>query len=247
MATNRDNTCIAIAGKRERGAVRQFPRCPSSTGPDGAGVRRTGEVEELAGLVRQIGPLASVPVKALAVLLVGRPRMDRVRERRAVPLARIALPLRRAGTGVVRLHEQWLALTGHAPVVTSDPAQKTYSIEFRWPQDSASEQVDPEATEQVTEQATEQATEQVTEQVAEQVQRTVLAVGQDVLSTSEIMERLALQHRPTVLYTYLTPALDAGLVEMTVPDKPRSSRQKYRLTDAGRALLAGMKGRRTNA
>lgn len=32
--------------------------------------------------------------------------------------------------------------------------------------------------------------------------------------------------------------LNAGLVEMTVPDKPRSSRQKYRLTEKGRRFLA---------
>jgi len=31
--------------------------------------------------------------------------------------------------------------------------------------------------------------------------------------------------------------MDAGLIEMTIPDKPQSSKQKYRLTAAGRALL----------
>jgi ATP-dependent DNA helicase RecG len=29
----------------------------------------------------------------------------------------------------------------------------------------------------------------------------------------------------------LNPLIDAGLVEMTIPEKPRSSKQKYRLTD----------------
>jgi ATP-dependent DNA helicase RecG len=29
----------------------------------------------------------------------------------------------------------------------------------------------------------------------------------------------------------LNPFIDAGLVEMTIPEKPRSSKQKYRLTD----------------
>jgi len=36
----------------------------------------------------------------------------------------------------------------------------------------------------------------------------------------------------------LAPLLDAGLVEMTVPDKPRSPKQQYRMTEAGRAALA---------
>ena len=32
----------------------------------------------------------------------------------------------------------------------------------------------------------------------------------------------------------LRPLLDAGLVEMTIPDKPTSSKQKYRLTEKGK-------------
>lgn len=35
----------------------------------------------------------------------------------------------------------------------------------------------------------------------------------------------------------LRPLLEAGLLEMTIPDKPRSSKQQYRTTAAGRALL----------
>jgi ATP-dependent DNA helicase RecG len=36
---------------------------------------------------------------------------------------------------------------------------------------------------------------------------------------------------------YIEPLLSAELLERTIPDKPRSSRQKYCLTADGRAFL----------
>ena len=36
----------------------------------------------------------------------------------------------------------------------------------------------------------------------------------------------------------LNPLIAAGLIEMTIPDKPRSSLQRYRLTDKGRRWLS---------
>jgi hypothetical protein len=75
------------------------------------------------------------------------------------------------------------------------------------------------------------------EEVTEHVSCLLQALGEGTLSSQEILERLVLSHRPTLLYDYLLPALRAALIEMTVPDKPRSSRQRYRLTATGREVL----------
>jgi len=53
-----------------------------------------------------------------------------------------------------------------------------------------------------------------------------------------LQEALDLGNRDHFRKAYLLPALEAGLVEMTVPDKPNSRSQCYRLTAAGRKLRA---------
>ena len=79
------------------------------------------------------------------------------------------------------------------------------------------------------------ATEQVTEQVASLLHR--LGQRPEPVAASDLMAALGLRHRPTFLYNYLTPALEVGLIARTIPDKPRSRNQRYRLTPAGKAWL----------
>jgi ATP-dependent DNA helicase RecG len=61
------------------------------------------------------------------------------------------------------------------------------------------------------------------------------------------MEGLGLKDRMHFAKDYLQSALAAGLVEMTIPDKPKSSKQKYRLTAAGRAVLEQYAGSQDGA
>ena len=57
------------------------------------------------------------------------------------------------------------------------------------------------------------------------------------MSRLEIQRRLRLTDEKNVRLRYLLPALDAGLIERTIPEKPRSRLQKYRLTAKGRSAL----------
>ena len=56
-------------------------------------------------------------------------------------------------------------------------------------------------------------------------------------SRRDLQGALKLRHEEHFRLVYLLPALAAGLIEMTIPDKPTSRLQKYRLTDTGRQLL----------
>lgn len=57
------------------------------------------------------------------------------------------------------------------------------------------------------------------------------------MTRSQLQKALGLEGRANFLRLYLFPALKAGLVEMTIPDKPNSRLQKYRLTQQGDAYL----------
>jgi len=62
-------------------------------------------------------------------------------------------------------------------------------------------------------------------------------VLQNAMSRKELMAALDLTGRDNFEKLYLRPALAEGLIEMTLPDKPNSRLQQYRLTEKGRRLL----------
>ena len=69
------------------------------------------------------------------------------------------------------------------------------------------------------------------EAVTEQVKRLLGVMGTGEYSGKELMLRVGIRHRPTFRENYLLPALKQGLIEMTIPEMPRRSKQKYRKTD----------------
>ena len=86
-----------------------------------------------------------------------------------------------------------------------------------------------QTTPQVNPQVSPQVTPQVKQQVTPNVRMLLDVLGNNVLSAAEIMERLTLRDRNSFRKRYLEPALENGLIEMTIPDKPRSRNQRYRV------------------
>ena len=75
---------------------------------------------------------------------------------------------------------------------------------------------------------TDQDTDQVNDQDTDSIRKLLDAIGNETLSATEIMGRMNLSHRPTFRKNYLNPALEQGLIERTIPEKPNSRNQKYR-------------------
>ena len=70
---------------------------------------------------------------------------------------------------------------------------------------------------------------EVTPEVTPEVKK-MIKVFQDEMTTQELMNALSLKDEKHFRNNYRKLVIDLKLVELTIPDKPRSSKQKYRLT-----------------
>ncbi len=57
------------------------------------------------------------------------------------------------------------------------------------------------------------------------------------MTRKDILAALGLRSRGNLKERYLDPCLGAGWIEMTTPEKPRSPKQRFRITAAGRAQI----------
>jgi len=107
----------------------------------------------------------------------------------------------------------------------------TFKVNVRGPQQTAAQAAGQLGTESVP------SLSQVAPEVAPEVMR-LLSVLKGAMDRRSLQKALKLKAEKNFRVVYLRPALDAKLIEMTIPDKPQSSKQRYRLTDMGRAILA---------
>jgi ATP-dependent DNA helicase RecG len=86
------------------------------------------------------------------------------------------------------------------------------------------------------ESVTPEVTPEVIPEVPPEVKR-MLSVVSGEMTRGEIQDKLGLKDEKHFRENYQQIAVKLGLIEMTIPDKPRSSRQKYRLTKKGQEVL----------
>ena len=132
-------------------------------------------------------------------------------------LHRIAF-IEKAGTGIRRMREDARAHRCPSPAFDDDAF---FTVKFR----SRAPQATPEVTPHVT--------PHVTPQV-----RAVLTRAEEAAARDDLQHAAGIGDREDFRSRYIAPLLAAGWLVMTIPDKPRSTKQRYRLTDAGRVALA---------
>ncbi len=131
------------------------------------------------------------------------------------------------GRGVERIFAACEAAGSPKPVLRYDPYDMWLEFPFA-PADLKALR----AGERHTEQVEAQVTPQVTPEIGK-----MLAVLQGEMTRAEIMELLGLRDTKHFRIHYQQAAVAAQCIEMTIPDKPNSRLQKYKLTALGRQWL----------
>ncbi len=144
--------------------------------------------------------------------------------------------IEKAGTGIRRIRDE--AREQGCPEPEFNTQGTFFVVVFR--PDPEVRALEDQVPGEVTIQDTGQVAIQVTMQVSPEVRLLQVMMGE--MTRQQLQEALGLKNRDHFNKTYLLPALQAGLIEMTIPDKPRSSKQHYRLTTAGREYLHKFKG-----
>ena len=145
--------------------------------------------------------------------------------------------IEKAGTGIRRIREEAKRLDCPEPEFAS---KAFVTVTFR-PNPQIRTEAEKVENDRVAEGMTPQVTPSVTPQDTPRVappetpQDRLLWAMEGEMTGQELRQVLGLKDLKHFRKTYLQPALDAGLIEMTLPDKSHSRRQRYRLTPAGSA------------
>lgn len=157
----------------------------------------------------------------------------------------------RAGSGLPAVFARWEEAYGERPALSERRAPDRTTLTLHcpdiseprataweaWADDKTDDSATDQAGDQASDQADDQAGDQASGQASDQALRLLYVLGDRKLSIRQLMEALGLTHRHSFVVRYLRPALSGGLVTAEFPNKPSSPKQRYSLTNLGRAAL----------
>jgi ATP-dependent DNA helicase RecG len=129
-----------------------------------------------------------------------------------------------AGSGMMKIFNAWKQLDYDDPIIKNNIAGYTFKMTFPLIVSSKKKGKAELATQSAT-------------QSTDPVNRLLYILQDAELSSGELRLALKIKHRPTFRANYLHPAIEAGYIEYTIPDKPNSRLQKYRITAKGKSFL----------
>jgi len=138
-------------------------------------------------------------------------------------------------TGIPKILRNMAGNGSPTPEFETDDDRTSYLV--RLPVHPGAETAAAQVAGQAGDQSPTQSPTQLPTQSADPVLRLIVALQGGALAPKELRLKLGLSHRHTFRENYLHPALNEDLIEPTIPDKPTSRLQKYRLTDKGRKVL----------
>lgn len=90
---------------------------------------------------------------------------------------------------------------------------------------------------QVTPQVTGEVAGEVASEVTDEVIKLLKTLAKSPMSRINAQALLKLKGQANFRDRYITPAINLNMIEMTIPDKPNSRLQKYRLTKKGQEYI----------
>lgn len=176
------------------------------------------------------GPDRSVRLEQLRI---GKAMPRRYRNRRIGEFLKELKFTEGRATGIPKIMEA-MAKNGSPAAVFEFDEERSYFM-VRLPVHPAALEVEEEVTPQVTGQVG-------TKSAPSQHQVEILRNCLENMALIDLMAILERSDRTKFRNQVLNPLLEEGFLEMTIPDKPQSSKQRYRLTEKGRQLLAAHEG-----
>ncbi len=75
------------------------------------------------------------------------------------------------------------------------------------------------------------------ESVPPETARKIIRASKDAISLTDLMALLKQTNRTRFRRSTINPLIEAGLISMTIPDKPTSSKQEYKATERALGLI----------